>query len=285
MNNRKTNTNKCKPNYYLYKYNIIALEFYRTKQINNINIKSKKSIVDINNFPKDFPINMKNNISTANNLHKTKYEDIKNSSNKEEKLNINNYRINNMNNNINIIDDKNKYLNIKKNLLSTAINSLNNKNNINNLYNSPKLNHRQNKSNHFNKTYKNNNFGFNKNNIYFKYYNDHQNDMNNNLLLSERSKGDNNNNNNDKEEYNKNIMNLDLYNEQINDNSYEYNGSNKSDDDDEPDPRINFEQINQINKSRPLTSYGGLNARRQNLQSALQKNKMNRPITSYNTNN
>ena len=285
MNNRKTNTNKCKPNYYLYKYNIIAVEFYRTKQINNINIKSKKSIVDINNFPKDFPINMKNNISTANNLHKTKYEDIKNSSNKEEKLNINNYRINNMNNNINIIDDKNKYLNIKKNLLSTAINSLNNKNNINNLYNNTKLNHRQNKSNHFNKTYKNNNFGFNKNNIYFKYYNDHQNDMNNNLLLSERSKGDNNNNNNDKEEYNKNIINLDLYNEQINGNSYEYSGSNKSDDDDEPDPRINFEQINQINKSRPLTSYGGLNARRQNLQSALQKNKMNRPITSYNANN
>ena len=231
----------------------------------------------MNNFPKDFQLNMKN-ISTTNNLHKTKYEDIKNSSNKEEKLNINNYKINN----INIIDDKNKYLNIKKNLLSTAINNLNSKNNINNLYNSPKLNHRQNKSNHFNKTYKNNNFGFNKNNIYCKYYNDHQNDMNNNLLLSERNKVDNNN---DKEDYNKKIINIDLYNDQINDNSYEYNGSNKSDDDDEPDPRINFEQINQINKSRPLTSYGGLNARRQNLQSALQKNKMNRPITSYNTNN
>ena len=225
---------------------------------------------------------MKNNISTTNNLHKTKYEDIKNSSNKEEKLSINNYRINNMNNNINIIDDKNKYLNIKKNLLSTAINNLNNKNNIIKLYNSPKLDYRQNKSNHFNKTYKNNNFGFNKNNIYFKYYNEHQND-NYNLLLSERNKDDVNYN---KEEYNKNIINIDLYNEKINDNSYEFNGSNKSDDDDdEPDPRINFEQINQINKSRPLTSYGGLNARRQNLQSALQKNKMNRPITSYDKNN
>ena len=243
-------------------------------------MKSKKSIVDINNFPKDFQLNMKNNISMMNNLHKTKYEDIKNSSNKEEKINLNNnYK---KNNNINIIDDKNKYLNIKKNLLSTAINNLNNKNNINNLYNSPKLNHKQNKSNHFNKTYKNNNFGFNKNNVYLKYYNVQHND-NNNLLLSERSKDDINNNEN--EEYNKNIINIDLYNEQINDNSYEYNGSNKSDDDDEPDPRINFEQINQINKSRPLTSYGGLNARRQNLQSALQKNKMNRPITSYNTNN
>ena len=238
--------------------------------------------MDINNFPKDFQLNIKNNKSTANDLHRTKYEDIKNSSNKEEKSNlIGNYKINN-NYNINIIDNKNKYLNLKKNLLSTAINNLNNKNNINNLYNSPKLNNRQNKSNHFNKTYKNSNFGFNKNNIYLKYYNEHQND-NNNLLLSERSKGDFNN---DEEEYNKNIINKDLYNEQINGNSYEYNGSNKSDDDDdEPDPRINFEQINQINKSRPLTSYGGLNARRQNLQSALQKNKMNRPITSYNINN
>ena len=102
--------------------------------------------------------------------------------------------------------------------------------------------------------------------------------------MSERSKGDNNNN--EKEEYNKNMINIDMYNEGLNDysNEYQNNGSIKSDDDDEPDPRINFEQINQINKSRPLTSYGGLNARRKNLQSALQKNK-NRPITSYNMNN
>ena len=57
----------------------------------------------------------------------------------------------------------------------------------------------------------------------------------------------------------------------------------ESDDDDkEPDPRINFEQINRVNKSRPQTSYGGLNARRKNLQSALQneRNKKNRPTTS-----
>ena len=108
MSNRKSNTNKCKSNYYLYKYNIIALEFYRTKQINNINIKSKKSIVDMNNYPKDFQLNMKNNISITNNLYKTKYENTKNISNREELLSINNYRINN----INIIDAKNKYLSI-----------------------------------------------------------------------------------------------------------------------------------------------------------------------------
>ena len=55
--------------------------------------------------------------------------------------------------------------------------------------------------------------------------------------------------------------------------------NNESDDDKEPDPRINFEEITKVNKSRPQTSYGGLNARRKNLQSALQ-NKNNRPATS-----
>ena len=51
--------------------------------------------------------------------------------------------------------------------------------------------------------------------------------------------------------------------------------NNESEDDKEPDPRINFEQINRVNKSRPQTSYGGIIARRKNLQSAL-----NRPATS-----
>ncbi len=57
---------------------------------------------------------------------------------------------------------------------------------------------------------------------------------------------------------------------------YENYKNNESDDDKEPDPRINFEQINRVNKSRPQTSYGGLNARRKNLKSALN----NRPATS-----
>ena len=54
---------------------------------------------------------------------------------------------------------------------------------------------------------------------------------------------------------------------------------NESDVDKEPDLRINFEEISKVNKSRPQTSYGGLNARRKNLQNALQ-NKNNRPATS-----
>ena len=55
--------------------------------------------------------------------------------------------------------------------------------------------------------------------------------------------------------------------------------NNENDDDNkERDPRINFEHINQVNKSRPQTSYGGLNMRRKNLRCALNKNS--RPATS-----
>ena len=237
---------------------------------------SRKNIAEVNSFSKDFPLNIKNNISTLNNFHKLKYEDIKNTSNKDEKNKDYNM------NNIFSINDQNKFINIKQNLIST------NMNNINIYSNSPKIMQKQSRSNHFNKTYKNNNnCGMNKNNMYIKYYNEYQNNDTNNLLL-DKSKGDNNNNfyNNNKEDYINNIINVnnnDSLEDGFNDNYYDHNGSMKSDDDDEPDPRINFEHINQINKSRPLTSYGGLNARRKNLQSALQKNK-NRPITSCNNN-
>ena len=58
---------------------------------------------------------------------------------------------------------------------------------------------------------------------------------------------------------------------------------NKSEDDIEPDPRINFEHINQLNQKRPQTSYGGLNTRRKNLQTALKgKQNLNQPnFTNY----
>ena len=48
-------------------------------------------------------------------------------------------------------------------------------------------------------------------------------------------------------------------------NSINNEEENKSEDDIEPDPRINFEHINQLNQKRPQTSYGGLNTRRKNL--------------------
>jgi hypothetical protein len=65
----------------------------------------------------------------------------------------------------------------------------------------------------------------------------------------------------------------------LNEQMDEMDKNNESDDDKEPDPRINFEQINRVNKSRPQTSYGGLNVRRKNLQSAF-KNRNSRPATS-----
>ena len=68
---------------------------------------------------------------------------------------------------------------------------------------------------------------------------------------------------------------------------------NKSENSDkEVDPRINFEHISRVNRSRPQTSYGGLNARKKNLQNALQgknnninncnKNKTNTMFFPYN---
>ena len=66
-------------------------------------------------------------------------------------------------------------------------------------------------------------------------------------------------------------------------NSINNEEENKSEDDIEPDPRINFEHINQLNQKRPQTSYGGLNTRRKNLQTALQgKQNYNQPhFTNY----
>ena len=140
-----------------------------------------------------------------------------------------------------------------------------------------------------------------------KYYNNmNVNQINNNLILfknnkkekdeiKEKSKGkENEEKNNVCEENNDsfiNELNDLLSNVKVNNDSQphfqenieENNKNNDSDDDDkEPDPRINFEQINRVNKSRPQTSYGGINARRKNLQSAMQnaRNKNIRPVTS-----
>ena len=140
-----------------------------------------------------------------------------------------------------------------------------------------------------------------------KYYNNMNiNQENNNIMVfkniikekddkKEKSKGKENekkNNlceeNNDSfiNEFNDLLSNIKENNDSIQhfqENINENNKNNESDEDDkEPDPRINFEQISRVNKSRPQTSYGGLNARRKNLQSALQneRNKKNRPTTS-----
>lgn len=60
-------------------------------------------------------------------------------------------------------------------------------------------------------------------------------------------------------------------------NTEEYKNNNEKDEDNrsnnsdkEADPRIDFDKINRLNRSRPQTSYGGLNARKKNLRNALQ---------------
>ena len=85
----------------------------------------------------------------------------------------------------------------------------------------------------------------------------------------EKKKNQNGNNNNDSfiDELTNILININKIEEEEN----KQNEENKSiDNDEEPDPRINFEQIQRVNLSRPQTSYGSLNTRKKNLQSALQ---------------
>ena len=73
---------------------------------------------------------------------------------------------------------------------------------------------------------------------------------------------------------NKNAINED---EEIKENEE----SKSESDNNEPDPRINFEKINSINQSRPQTSYGGLNTRKKNLQTALKNSNYHTNINFF----
>ena len=222
-----------------------------------------------------------------NNLNSCK---LLNSHNEIFKYKISKEQINNPNNanNINIIKD----INNKNNLFNLPFNNINISTN------------KEKKKIYINKNSFNTKTTIHNNN---KYYNNmNVNQINNNLILfknnkkekdeiKEKSKGkENEEKNNVCEENNDsfiNELNDLLSNVKVNNDSQphfqenieENNKNNDSDDDDkEPDPRINFEQINRVNKSRPQTSYGGINARRKNLQSAMQnaRNKNIRPVTS-----
>jgi hypothetical protein len=59
------------------------------------------------------------------------------------------------------------------------------------------------------------------------------------------------------------------------------NENSENEDNNEIDPRINFEKINKLNQSRPQTSYGGLNTRKKNLQSALKNSKFHTNINFF----
>lgn len=226
-----------------------------------------------------------------------------------------NYKYNNINN-LNSCKIINPNKDIFKGLLSKEqIVSTNNTNYKNIIQDMNKIKNLQfNKTNindikknlHINKNTFNKKTIIHNNNKYFNNLNINQ--VNNNIVVifknnkkdkddtKEKQKGkENEEKNNLCEENNDSFINElnDLFsnvkenNDSINhfqENIDENNKNNESDDDDdkEPDPRINFEQINRVNKSRPQTSYGGLNARRKNLQSAIQneRNKKNRPTTS-----
>ena len=226
-----------------------------------------------------------------------------------------NYKYNNINN-LNSCKILNPNKDIFKGLLSKEqIVSTNNTNYKNIIQDMNKIKNLQfNKTNindikknlHINKNTFNKKTIIHNNNKYFNNLNINQ--VNNNIVVifknnkkdkddtKEKQKGkENEEKNNLCEENNDSFINElnDLFsnvkenNDSINhfqENIDENNKNNESDDDDdkEPDPRINFEQINRVNKSRPQTSYGGLNARRKNLQSAIQneRNKKNRPTTS-----
>ena len=222
-----------------------------------------------------------------NNLNSCK---LLNSHNEIFKYKISKEQINNPNNtnNINIIKD----INNKNNLFNLPFNNINISTN------------KEKKKIYINKNSFNTKTTIHNNNKYYNNMNINQ--INNNLILfknnkkekdeiKEKPKGkENEEKNNLCEENNDSFINElnDLFsNVKANNDSQphfqvninENNQNIDSDEDDkEPDPRINFEQINRVNKSRPQTSYGGLNARRKNLQSAMQnvRNKNNRPITS-----
>ena len=193
----------------------------------------------------------------------------------------------------------NKYKIFKEEIMNQ--NNINIINNINS-YNNINRDNKEKKKYHINKNSFNTKTIIHNNN---KYYNNiNKNQMNNyNLILVKKDeikekvikKKENEEKNNIYEENNDsflNELNVLISNVKSNNDSQQYfknfenNKNNDSDDDREPDPRINFAQINKVNESRPQTSYGGINVRRKNLKSAIQnvrtKNNNIRPSTCNN---
>ena len=207
-----------------------------------------------------------------------------------------NYKLNNINtintintiNNLNINDylnDTFKYKLLKEKLLN--INKLQNNNNIK-IINKNIIFEKDKKKLHFNKNFFNSKTIINKKiNLNLKLLKNKKRESikkNDNKLEIKRIKNDLYEDNNDSfiNELNYLFLNDKENNDNKSNNEEQLNQidkTNESDDDKSPDPRINFEHINKVNKSRPQTSYGGLNARRKNLQNAF-KNKDNRPVTS-----
>ena len=226
----------------------------------------------------NYKINNINNLNSCklNNSHK---EIFKYKISKDQIINLNNT------NNININKDFNNLHNFNFN--STNNNTKKEKKKVylnKNSFNTKTVIHNNKYYNHANINQINNNIVLFKNNKKEKV------EINERLKIKENEEKNNlceENNDSFIKEFNDLFSNVRSNNEsqpRFQENIIEENNKlNESDDDDkEPDPRINFEQISRVNRSRPQTSYGGLNARRKNLQSAIQnvRNKGNRPTTS-----
>ena len=268
------NNNKFPININIQNININNFNIYNTIDQNNLNysqklynqfkpyninlngIKEQKNLFNktaTNNFRKG--INNYNNVNNSNNSNNNKfYYDFKN----HRKLKI--IDINKLKKTIEVKEEENETTTNNNNIDNNYDN--NNNNNINNFYN---------KNNNF--KYRSSSLKTNQRKNITKNLFEENNDSFINEIADFLSKNNTNNNNNN----NLNKLN-EISKESNNDKILE------EDENTEPDPRINFEKINRLNKSRPQTSYGQLNTRKKNLQRALQSSKYRTKNNFYNNN-
>ena len=268
------NNNKFPININIQNININNFNIYNTIDQNNLNysqklynqfkpyninlngIKQQKNLFNrtaTNNFRKG--INNYNNVNNSNNSNNNKfYYDFKN----HRKLKI--IDINKLKKTIEVKEEENETTTNNNNIDNNYDN--NNNNNINNFYN---------KNNNF--KYRSSSLKTNQRKNITKNLFEENNDSFINEIADFLSKNNTNNNNNN----NLNKLN-EISKESNNDKILE------EDENTEPDPRINFEKINRLNKSRPQTSYGQLNTRKKNLQRALQSSKYRTKNNFYNNN-
>jgi len=267
------NNNKFPININIQNININNFNIYNTIDQNNLNysqklynqfkpyninlngIKQQKNFFNktaTNNFRKG--INNYNNVNNNSTNNNKFYYDFKN----QRKLKI--IDINKLKKTIEVKEEENETTTNNNNIENNYDN--NNNNNINNFYN---------KNNNF--KYRSSSLKTNQRKNISKNLFEENNDSFINEIADFLSKNNTKNNNNN----NLNKLN-EISKESNNDKILE------EDENTEPDPRINFEKINRLNKSRPQTSYGQLNTRKKNLQRALQSSKYRTKNNFYNNN-
>ena len=276
--NNNNNNNKIPININIQNININNFNIYNTIDQNNLNYSQKF----YNQF-KPFNINLNGKQKQNNFFNKTATNNFRKGINNYNNVNISNNSNNNNNNNKFYYDFKNhkklkiidlnklkKTIEVKEEENETT--TTNNNNNIenNNDNNNNNYNNFYNKNNSF--KYRSSSLKTNQRKNIAKNFFEENNDSFIKEIADFLSKNNTNNNNN----LNK-----------LNEISKESNNDKilEEDENTEPDPRINFEKINRLNKSRPQTSYGQLNTRKKNLQRALQSSKYRTKNNFYNNNN